>query len=335
MKKIGAAVIILFCIFLAACGQSQEDAAGKGENDQLRELNIMLDWYPNAVHSFLYTAIEKGYFEEEGLKVNIRFPSNPTDPLQLSATGEIDLGISYQPDVISARAEGVPVKSVAAIVRSPLNHIIFLKESDITRPKDLEGKTVGWPGIPVNEPLVQTIVESDGGDMNKVKMTDIGFELNAAIATRRVDAVSGAFINHEVPVLASEGIETDYFNPVDYGVPGYYELLFVTNDDTWKEKEENIRAFWRAASKGYEVMKNNPQEALDILLTYQDEENFPLNKKVEKESLQVLLPKMETEDEAFGSQSEALWVEVIQWLKDTEYIEESPRTQDLFVNIVE
>ena len=37
----------------------------------------MLDWYPNAVHSFIY-AIEKGYFKEEGVKVNIKFPSNPT-----------------------------------------------------------------------------------------------------------------------------------------------------------------------------------------------------------------------------------------------------------------
>ena len=335
-KKMLALIVALFCLFIAACGGAQEEAtANNNKKKELKEFDIMLDWYPNAVHSYIYAAVDKGYFEEEGLKVNIRFPANTTDPLNLAATGDIELGISYQPDIIAARAEGVPVKAVAAIVRNPLNHIVFLEESGIKRPKDLEGKTVGWPGIPVNEPLVQTIVESDGGDYGKVKMTDIGFEINSAIATKRVDAVSGAYINHEVPVLAHEGIETNHFNPVDYGVPSFYELLFVTNDDTWKEKEDDIRAFWRAASKGYDFMKENPDEALNILLSNQDEENFPLNEEVEKESLKILLPRMETDSEAFGSQSEELWEEVVKWLEDTEYIKEGPSPEDLFVNIVE
>lgn len=338
-KKLLAFMILISCFFLVACGGNQEEANanenGNDKNKELQDFDIMLDWYPNAVHSYLYTAVEKGYFEEEGLNVNIRFPANTTDPLNLTATGDIELGISYQPDIIAARAEGVPVKAVAAIVRNPLNHIIFPEDSDIQRPKDLEGKTVGWPGIPVNEPLVQTIVESDGGDFSKVKMTDIGFEINSAIATKRVDAVSGAYINHEVPVLASEGIETRNFNPVDYGVPSFYELLFVTSDDTWNEKEDEIRAFWRAASKGYEFMKDNPEEALNILLSNQDKENFPLNEEVEKESLDILLPRMETEDEAFGSQKGELWEEVIQWLVDTKYIKDGSNPDDLFVNIVE
>lgn len=337
--------IVFYCalfavLLLSACGGEQEETASspnktKEADKELQSFDIMLDWYPNAVHSYLYAAKEKGFFEEEGLDVNIRFPANPTDPINLAAIGDIELGIGYQSDVITARADGVQVKSVAAIVRSPLNHIIYLKDSDIKRPKDLEGRTVGWPGTPLNEPLVQTIVESDGGDMSKVKMTDVGFELNAAIATKRVDAVTGAFINHEVPMLANQGVETEHFNPVDYGVPSYYELVFVTNDDTWKEKEDSIRSFWKAASKGYEFMKENPEEALEILLNNQDDENFPLNKEVEQESLNILLPKMEKENEAFGSQSEDLWNEVIQWLEDTDYVEKAPPAEEMYINIVE
>ncbi|MBM7715293.1 putative hydroxymethylpyrimidine transport system substrate-binding protein [Bacillus thermophilus] len=337
--------IVFYCalfavMLLSACGGEQGETASspdktKETDKELQSFDIMLDWYPNAVHSYLYAAKEKGFFEEEGLDVNIRFPANPTDPINLAATGDIELGIGYQSDVITARADGVQVKSVAAIVRSPLNHIIYLKDSDIKRPKDLEGRTVGWPGTPHNEPLVQTIVESDGGDMSKVKMTDVGFELNAAIATKRVDAVTGAFINHEVPMLANQGVETEHFNPVDYGVPSYYELVFVTNDDTWKEKEDSIRSFWKAASKGYEFMKENPEEALEILLNNQDDENFPLNKEVEQESLNILLPKMEKENEAFGSQSEDLWNEVIQWLEDTDYVEKAPPAEEMYINIVE
>lgn len=338
IKKWALASVLSSSLLLAGCGGENKETAANADKKNKTDkesFDIMLDWYPNAVHSYLYAAKEKGYFEEEGLDVNIRFPANPTDPINLAATGDIELGITYQSDVITARADGVPVKSVAAIVRSPLNHIIYLKDSDIKRPKDLEGKTVGWPGIPLNEPLVQTIVESDGGDMSKVKMTDIGFELNAAIATKRVDAVSGAFINHEVPMLQQQGIETEHFNPVDFGVPSYYELVFVTNDGTWNEKEDSIRAFWRAAAKGYEFMKENPEEALGILLDNQDKENFPLSEEVEKASLNILLPKMEAEKEPFGSQSEELWEEVIRWLEDTDYIEEAPPAEKLFINLVE
>lgn len=78
----------------------------------------MLDWYPNAVHSFIYAAIEKGYFKEEGVKVNIKF-SNPTDPLTLAAAGKVTVGLYYQPDVVMAKAnEQIPVKSIGAVVRS-------------------------------------------------------------------------------------------------------------------------------------------------------------------------------------------------------------------------
>ncbi|NSL50632.1 ABC transporter substrate-binding protein [Bacillus sp. P2(2020)] len=294
----------------------------------------MLDWYPNALHTFLYVAKEKGYFAEEGVNVDIQFPANPTDPLNLAAAGKITLGFYYQPDVIIARAnENVPVKSVASIVRAPLNHIVFLDNSPIQTPKDLEGKTVGYPGIALNESLLKTMVEHDGGDPNKVKLIDVGFELGASIVAEKVDAVIGAFINHEVPVLKQKGYVTRYFNPVDYGVPAYSEIVLVTSDDTWEKEKEAIQAFWRAVKKGYEFTKGNPDEALQILLTNQDEANFPLIPEVEKESLEILLSMMETEENPFGSQTKQSWQEVVEWLMETGLVTNEPVVDDLFINI--
>lgn len=346
MKKLVKGFILLCLLLLAACGggnQSPNEAApndttGNSESGSaskgLTEVDIMLDWYPNAVHSFLYVAQEKGYFEEEGVKVNIQFPANPTDPINLAAAGQITLGISYQPDVIIARAKDIPVKSVGAIVRSPLNHVVFLEDSPIQTPKDLEGKTVGYPGIPLNEPILKTMVQNDGGNPDKVDMVDVGFELGSSIVAKKVDAVIGAFINHEVPVLMHEGHKTRYFNPVDYGVPSYSELVAVTNDTTWENDQETIKAFWRGATKGYEFMKENPDEALQILLSNQDEANFPLIKEVEKESLEILLPKMAS-DKGFGSQSKEQWQTTADWMKASGLIEQSPAIEDIFVNIVD
>lgn len=325
---------LLLIFVLAACGTTEKDGSITEEKD-LKKVDIMLDWYPNAVHSFLYVAQEKGFFEEEGLKVNIQFPANPTDPLTLAAAGKITLGLYYQPDVVMARAnEDVPVKSVGAIVRSPLNHIVFLDESTIQAPKDLEGKKVGYPGIPLNEALLKSIVENDGGNPDKVDLVDVGFELGSSVVSKKVDAVIGAYINHEVPVLEDKGYKTRYFNPTDYGVPSYYELVAVTSDNTWAKDQDSIKAFWRAATKGYEFTNENPDVALDILLSNQDKANFPLVEKVEKKSLEILLSKMETED-GFGNQSTESWQEITDWLHESGLIEKTPDVNDMFINIVE
>lgn len=345
MKKwIIASLITLSMPLLTACGEEQapgEEAAEEQspeagqEAEELAKIDIMLDWYPNAVHSFLYVAQDQGFFAEEGLDVEIHFPTNPTDPINLAAAGQMTLGITYQPDVVIARAtQDVPVKSVAAIVRSPLNHAVFLEDSSIQSPKDLEGKQVGYPGIPLNESILKTIVQHDGGNPDEVQMIDVGFELGSSVVSGQVDAVLGAYINHEVPVLRHNGYETRYFNPVDYGVPSYYELVVVTNDETWQEREADIAAFWRAATKGYQFMTEQPDEALAILFAEQDEANFPLIEEVEQESLDILLPKMAS-DSGFGSQDEVAWQETIDWMLDYELIEQAPEMADIFVNLAE
>ena len=85
-----------------------------------------------------------------------------------------------------ARAnEDVPVKSVGAIVRSPLNRVVALKDSGIKRPKDLEGKVVGYSGTPLSESVLKKMVKSDGGDPNKVKLVDVGFELNSSLISKK------------------------------------------------------------------------------------------------------------------------------------------------------
>lgn len=321
--------IILSLVVLVAC--SSENTLGEGEK---HKITMMLDWYPNAVHTYLYVAKEKGYFEEEGLDVEFQFPANPTDPLTLAAAGKVTMGMYYQPDVIQAIAnEKIPVKSVAAIVRSPLNHLVFRSDEPINRPKELEGKQVGYPGIPLNETIVKTIVENDGGNYEKVDMVNVEFELGSSLISGQVDAVSGAYVNHEVPQLRSEGHEVDYINPVDYGVPSYYELVAVTSESTWEEEQKEIEAFWRAAKKGFDFMEENSEEALQILLDQQDEANFPLSKEVETESINILLPKMKGES-GFATQEKSSWEETADWLLENGLIDESPNVDEIIVNTI-
>ncbi|MFD3447203.1 ABC transporter substrate-binding protein [Microbacteriaceae bacterium 4G12] len=330
LKSIFACILVV--AMMAGCSNGKSEVK---EEKKEKEVTVMLDWYPNAVHSFIYAAIEKGYFKEEGIKVNVKFPSNPTDPLTLAAAGKVTVGLYYQPDVAIARAnEGIPVKSIGAVVRSPLNHTVSLKEAGITSPKDLEGKTVGYSGAELSEEYVKTMVKEDGGNPDKVKVVDVGFDLVSSLITKKVDAVTGAYINHEVPVLRYKGYDPTYFDPAKYGVPNYYELVFVTGDKTLQKDRKTLEAFLRGAKKGYEFTKKNPDEALDILMKHQEKENFPLIPEVEKESMKILLEKMETKDEPFLSQKASSWEEQMNWLKKKGIAKQEVPANELFENIL-
>ncbi len=328
-KQISMLLALIVCFAFSGCAkQSDSKNAGK-----LEDVDLVLDWYPNAIHAFIYAAIQNGYYKEEGLNVNIKFPSNPTDPLTLPAAGKATIGIYYQPDIIIARAnEKVPVKCIGAITHTPLNVIISLKEKNINSPKDLSGKTVGFSGNPLNTEYVKTMVEKDGGDPKSVNIVDVGFELLSSMVTKKVDATTGGLINHEVPVLKHEGHDIKYFDPSDYGVPNYYEEVFVTSDDTLKQKPETLKKFLKASKKGFEYMKNNPDKSLKILLDNQQKDNFPLIQSVEKESMDILLPKMESKDEPFLFQDKKVWEENIEWLYKKGMLKEKVKAEDFYVS---
>ena len=338
MKKRIFAAFAAFALLLSGCASSQTAAGdtqadGAGE-DELRELTVVLDWYPNALHAFLYQAEQAGYFAEEGLTVNIQPPAGVNDAMSMVAAGKADIGLYYQQDVIQARVEqGVPVKSIAAVVQAPLNIILSLKEKDITEPADLAGKTVGYAGTELSEALVHSIMQKSGQDPNSVELIDVGFDLMSSMVTGNVDATIGCLVNHEVPQMEKEGFEVNYFFPDDFGVPQYYEGIFLANDDMIENEPEVLAGFLRGCQKGFEDFKNDTDAVLQVLLDNQDESNFPLDPDVEKQSCQTLLPLMETADAPFLSQSESCWQENIDWMYDEGLISSKPDVSEVMATI--
>ena len=181
IKRILALFISVITVFsFVGCGNSSNNQTSTDGNTELEKFSVVLDWYPNAVHGFIYNAIEKGYYEEEGLDVQIYFPANVNDAISLTAAGKADVGIYYPNDIIRAIAnEDIPVKSVGTIVQSPLNVIVSLKDKNITSPKDFVGKTIGYSGTEFNEALIKTMMESVGASMDDVTLIDVGFDSNS------------------------------------------------------------------------------------------------------------------------------------------------------------
>lgn len=338
MKKLSAALLAVILLLTGCSAGVIGGADGPTEvyvgGESPRELDVVLDWYPNALHAFLYTAIEKGYYAQEGLKVNIRFPSNANDAISLVAAGRADIGLYYQQDVIQARADqGVPVKSIGAVVQGPLNIVLSLKEKNITSPRDLVGRTVGYAGTELSEALVRGIMADVGADYGDVKLIDVGFDLMSSMTTGSVDATIGCLVNHEVPQMEEEGFQVNWFSLDSYGVPTYYEGIFLASDTAIEHDSETLAAFLRASARGFADMKANPEEALAILLANQNEENFPLSETVERSSMETLLPMMETAEAPFLSQSDACWQENIDWMLSQGLIDAAPSLDDVRADI--
>ncbi len=226
-------------------------------------------------------------------------------------------------DVITTKTnQNIPVKSIASIVQEPMNIFLSLKDKNITSPKDLNGKTIGYGGTELSQAITKYTIENAGGTYDESKVIDVGFDLMASMTTGQVDATIGCLLNHEVPQMEEEGFEVNYFTLEECGIPSYYELVFVANDEAIKTDAETLKAFLRASKKGFEDMKNNPDAALKILLDNQNAENFPLSESVEIKSMSTLLPSMEKDGAPFLSQTEEAWQENIDWLYEQGLISE-------------
>jgi len=327
--------LILFMtliIILSGCSSKGITTSGSKENTT-QKIRVMLDWYPNAIHSFLYVAQEKGYFKEQGIDIEFVMPAETNDPLRLVAARKVDLALTYQPEVISANDKGIPIITIASIVNHPLNVLLVPKESTILSPKDLVGKTIGYPSIPMNEALIKTMIKYDGGDSRNVKMVDVGWDIMPSLSTKKVDAVSGGFLNHEELLLNKEGFNVREFYPTKFGVPDYSELMLVTSQAEWKEKSDVMQKFWKAAQKGQEEVVKYPEASLDILLKQQKKE-FPLDASIEKQSLVKLLPLMETTGHEFGWQNKQQWEKVQQWLFDYKLIQQQQTVEQMFTTFI-
>lgn len=331
MKKIMAFLLTaaLLC-GMTGCGK---DSASE---DGLEEVSVVLDWYPNALHTFLYVAEEKGYFAEEGLKLKVNFPANTNDGISLPAAGKADIGIYYLQDaILTAVEEDVPIVSVGAVTQKSLDVVISLKESGITSAADLTGKKIGYAGTALSEARVECMLEEVGASAADCELIDVGFDLLTALTTGQVDATIGNCVNHEVPQLEEQGFAVNYFSPSDYGVPDNYEVVFLTGKKTLEENPEKLQKFLRAAQKGFAFTQENPEEALQILLENQNEANYPLSETVETTSLQMLLPMMETAEAPFLSQDTAVWQENADWLYARGILSKQTDVSFLSVNLLQ
>ena len=302
MKK-----LLLIVVFtLISCSNEQE----------LIDISLALDWYPNSNHAGIYYGIDNGYFEENDINVDVYTPSDPASILQTVASGRDEFGISYQPDLLLARSEGIPVVAVHSIVKTPLNSIMTLGDSGIDNPSKLKNKTIGYPGIPLNIGILSSILEEQDLTIDDVNLVDVGFDLVPALLSERVDAIIGAFWSHESILIELEGREVNILKFEEWGIPKYHELVLVTSEEYFKNNEEIVEKFVDAFSRGYKKSIENNDKSMEALIAAFPEVNIEL----ETQGIKLLSPLWQ---ESFDSDGMDSWNKFGDWMKDKGLISES------------
>ncbi len=290
---------------------------------------MMLDWVPNTNHTGIYVAQAKGYYKAEGLEVEIVQPGEGGGPEQVVAAGGADFGISYQEGVTQARAQDVPIVSIAAIIQHNTSGFAAPKSKGITRPKDFEGKRYGAFGSPIEKAMLTQLMKCDGGDVEKVQFVDIGAS-DYFVATQRDVDFAWIFYGWTgiEAQLRNEPLDIVMLSDWSQCVPDYYTPVIITSEKAIAEKPDLVKRFMAATAKGYKDAIANPKEAADILLKAAPENNPDLVRR----SQEWLSPRYQADAPRWGEQKAEVWQRYADWMADANLLPKRIDASKAFTN---
>ena len=272
-------------ISLSACGSSQSSPEPvktvTKDAGTLTHIRLPVGYIANIQFAPLYAAIEKGYFKEAGIEIEFDY-SFETDGVKLVGAGELPFAVVSGEQVLLARAQGVPVKYVAAWYQQYPISVVAKSNANITVPQDLKGKTIGLPGLfGANYVGLQALLFSAGLSESDVKLEEIGFNQVELVATGKQDIVVGYTANEPIQ-LKAQGIGVTELRVADYVQLASNGIL--ASEKIIAENPQLVNAFVEAFLKGLKFTIENPDEAYAMSAKYIP--NFAdLDQAVQKEIL--------------------------------------------------
>jgi ABC-type nitrate/sulfonate/bicarbonate transport system substrate-binding protein len=321
MKKL---IVLIFAVMvLTACGGGES----KEEQDELKKVSVVLDWTPNTNHTGLYVAKAKGYFKDKGLEVEILKPGEAGAD-QLVASGKAEFGVGYQEGVTQARVKDVPIVSIAAVIQHNTSGFASPKEKGITSPTDFEGKKYGGWGSPVEKAVMGSIMNQQDADVEKVNFVNIGDTDFFTAVKRDVDF---AWIFYGWTGIEAElrGEELNMLYVKDYSEKlDYYTPVLTTNEKMIENDPDTVQAFLAAASKGYELAIDQPEEAAQLLLDAEPD----LDKELVMKSQKWLAPRYQDDADRWGEQKLEVWENYADWMYENQLLDKKLESKKAFTN---
>ena len=322
MKIRNVLYFLLLLALLTAAG-CQSDAPNQ-ESEQT--LTVALDWTPNINHSGLYAAAALGFFEEQGLTVNIVEPGETLAP-QLVAVGQVEFGLSYQEEVTFARDKGVPVISLAAVIQHNTSCFASPAAKGIESVADFAGKVYGGWGGAVEEGMIDYLMKREGrpGSVQNVVIGEADFfaacdsQVDFSWIYYGVTGIEAGLRGYPLNIIMLKEIDPafDLYTPV------------IIAEESWLKNNQDIaRRFIAALSAGYQYADTHPAETADILLAATD----GLDEALVKAGQEWLAGQYQGDAPYWGYQSAAVWQGFADWLIACGLLKPGFRAETAFTN---
>ncbi|HST05983.1 MAG TPA: ABC transporter substrate-binding protein [Chloroflexia bacterium] len=295
---------------LPAVQPTMTNASGKPD-----KVRFSMDWTPNTNHTGIYVAMEKGWYKDANLDVELLPYSDANTPDTLVGTGQADFGISFAESVVTDRVSNLPVKSVAAVLQTNTSALATLKSSGLDTLAKLVGKRYAGFGSPFEVPVITTMLKSDGvtaGDFQNITANLSGY---SAIVANQADFV-WIYMGWEGIQAQLDGVELNTFLLKEHGVPDYYTPVIIGNETFLKDHGDVAKRFLAATAKGYEYGVTNPDDAADLLIKGAPSGTFS-NLDLPRKSQEYLAPFYQADQPQWGLQTLQKWTDFPRYLTTT------------------
>jgi NitT/TauT family transport system substrate-binding protein len=314
----------------SAPAESVAPSAATAEKCTGQELRFILSFIPNVQHAGFLVASKRGYYEDEGLTVNIE-PAGPNvDPVSAVGDGSAQLGQVDYGQLLRARAAGVPIKSIGQTYKDSFLLWFASKESGIASVADWKGKTVGQ--IQVGEsPESDAMLAAAGLTPDDITETQQDFGIEDYTAGK-VEVGTGVVFFHPASFNGQTDMkwpdDFNVFTPGENGAPIASQTIAV-NEETLTSDPAALRCFLRASIRGWQATFANPEAAVDDVMTFIPEGAIP--REHQAAAINDVLPIVGTgADDDLLKIDPAQYEESIRILQSVQYLEGDVTAADTF-----
>jgi NitT/TauT family transport system substrate-binding protein len=266
-----AATAAVGALVLSGCSAGEPEPASDSGSSGLTAVKLQLQWLTQAQFAGYYAAAAEGYYEDEGLDVEIIQGGGDIVPQDALANGDVDYAISWVPKVLGSIENGAEITNVAQIFERSATLQVSFADQDITSAADLAGKTIGSWGYGNEWELYAGL--NKAGVTDEVTVVSQSFDMNALLSGD-IDAAQAMTYNEYAQLLETENPETgelytaDDFNVIDWNEEGTSMLQDAIWADAGRLADdadygETTVKFIKASIKGWAFARDNAQEAAD------------------------------------------------------------------------
>ena len=297
------------------------------------KLTVRVDFSPWGVHGALHLAVEKGWFEKEGLDIEVQDGKGTINTIQLVGAGHVDVGQVQLGLMAPARNKGLPVKSFAGWIRRGDLAALVDRKLQAKTVKDLKGLTLVLFAKNPFVPFIDTFLKNGGLDRSEVKIVFV--EPATMVGIYTAGKVDGLLVVGPwgLPVV-EKARPADPIVAADYGI-AFPSYGFMTNEKTLAERPDDLRKLTKVQQKAWKYIYdgNHIDEAVSAIISQRPEAN--LDRTILKSQLEMYrdyLHTPRTKGKVYGWQSEEDWADAIELMEATNLIEPGSKPSDYFTN---